>query len=236
MASITQEERALLSGNGPTGGPRNNFMSVEDDLTDFGQNKNTEIPEEALGWTQKLDGVANKLASVDFTGAYMTDLLPLLLSISFLAIVVLWFAISNYKNALVVFIIIPLTLSSVGISYFTVEKLLGYPTAGTMTDESLYVSHLPSQDGKWIYVWIIEPESNQPRAIIIPATKNNKKQMDGAKQKSEQGIKTQIKSKGDGAFAQGQRGQTAGGEYEVYDFQIDGGGLKDYEQQDTNAN
>jgi len=26
MASITQEERALLSGNGPTGGPRNNFM------------------------------------------------------------------------------------------------------------------------------------------------------------------------------------------------------------------
>jgi len=234
MASITEEERALLSGNGPTGGP--NLMSVEDDLADFGQNTNTEIPEEALGWTQKLDGVANKLASVDFTGAYMTDLLPLLLSISFLAIVVLWFAINNYKSALVVFIIIPLTISSVGISYFTVEKLLGYPTAGTMTDESLYVSHLPSQDGKWIYVWIVEPESNQPRAIIIPATKNNKKQMDGAKQKSEQGIKTQIKSKGDGAFVKGQRGQTAGGEYEVYDFQIDGGGLKDYEQQDTNAN
>lgn len=224
---LTIEEKALISGHSTSGGPAG--MHDVDADPQLGwtptspENTVVETPVEP-GIIERIDSFAQGLTSIDMTTAYLGDLIPLLVSISFLAIVVLWFCINNYKNALAIFLIIPLTLASVGVSYFTVEKLLGYPTAGEMTDESLYLSHVTSKDEKWLYVWIVEPNGSQPRAIIIPATKNNKKQMDGAKNKAKAGIKTQIKKKQDGQ--QSGRGQTHGGEFEVYDFQIQGGSLK----------
>lgn len=230
--ALTREEQSLISGH-PFAGPPSGFQGAEVDPQIEGLPSIPPILPEEPGVLEKLDSFAQGLTSLDLTTAYLGDLIPLLLSISFLAIVVLWFSINNYKNALVIFFIIPLTLGSVGVSYFTVEKLLGYPTAGEMSDDSLYLSHVTSKDEKWIYVWIVEPESIQPRAIIIPATKNNKKQMDGAKNKAEAGIKTQIKKKQDGGEQQG-RGQTHGGEFEVYDFEIQGGNLKDYGDDENN--
>ena len=58
---------------------------------------------------------------------YAIDLMPLFISLFFLAVVVLWLAIQNYKNVTITAVIIPLTLLATVISYMTVDRILGYP-------------------------------------------------------------------------------------------------------------
>ena len=126
---------------------------------------------------------------------YAVDLIPLFVSLFFLAIVVLWFSVQNYKNVKMTAVIIPLTLLATVISYMTVDKILGYPIKAEMQDDSLYLSHIESQDSEKIFVWIIEPGSTKPRSISILNTDNNRKAMSDAKAKTEKGVKQRIKLK-----------------------------------------
>jgi hypothetical protein len=151
---------------------------------------------------------------MSYTALYNTDLLPLLISLLFLSIIVLWIAVRNYKNFLVTFLIIPLTLVSATTSYFTVDRLLGYPVQIQIPDDSLYVMHIESQDKQRIYVWVIPPESTKPRAFSIVNSDQNKQAMQDAQQKSERGVPQQVGTE------EGNMGETQGGEYETYDFQM----------------
>ena len=74
----------------------------------------------------------------------------------------------------------------------SVDRILGYPINATIKADSVYISHIESLDGESIYVWVVEPGSAKPRAVSIPNTKNNKKQMQNAKDKSKEGIKQQM--------------------------------------------
>ena len=78
---------------------------------------------------------------------YAVDLIPLFVSLFFLAIVVLWFSVQNYKNVKMTAVIIPLTLLATVISYMTVDKILGYPIKAEMQDDSLYLSKYKKRDG-----------------------------------------------------------------------------------------
>lgn len=159
---------------------------------------------------------------------YSVELAPLFISMFFLACVVLWFAIKNHRNALLLGLVIPLTLATVVISYMSVDRILGYPINATIKPDSVYLSHLESPDSKSIYVWIVEPGSDKPRAVTILNTKNNKKQMQDAKNKTEEGIKQQMAPVSEilnEAEMKG-RGMTKGGEFATYDFRIGGGSLK----------
>ena len=162
---------------------------------------------------------------------YSAELAPLFISLFFLACVVLWFAIKNHRNALLLGFIIPLVMISVAISYMSVDKILGYPINVNIPEDSIYLSHIESPDGQSIFVWVIEPNKNKPRAVSIPNTKNNKKAMQDAKDKTEQGIKQQMGPKMESdSDKEGElkgRGETNGGEYSTYDFRINGGGLKE---------
>lgn len=143
---------------------------------------------------------------------YTSDLFPILISLLFLSIVVLLVTIINRKNFLVVFTIIPLTLSSATIIYFTVDRLLGYPVEVIIPDDSFYITHLVSLDREWIYVWAVPPESNKPRAYTIANTEQNREAMEEAENGAAEGVGQQIGSMQEGL------GQTEGGEYIVYDF------------------
>ena len=160
---------------------------------------------------------------------FAVELFPLLISLFILSVVVLWFSIQNYKNAVLLAIIIPLTLMATIVSYISVQTILGYPIVKDIEKNSIYVSHITSQDDKHIYVWLIEPKADKPRSVRIPNTDNNKKQMADAKHKSEAGVKQLIAPKPN--KEKGHReggGMTEGGEFVVYDFIISGGSLKDY--------
>ena len=73
---------------------------------------------------------------------YSAELAPLFISLFFLACVVLWFAIKNHRNALLLGFIIPLVMISVVISYMSVDKILGYPINVNIPEDSIYLSHI----------------------------------------------------------------------------------------------
>ena len=169
---------------------------------------------------------------------YAIDLMPLFISLFFLAVVVLWLAIQNYKNVTITAVIIPLTLLATVISYMTVDRILGYPIKADMAEDSLYLSHIESPDTERIFVWVIEPGASKPRSISIMNTDNNRKAMADAKAKTEAGVKQKMrkkpsewKRKSEESSEQSNQGMTEGGEWEVYDFQIRGGSLKNYNPQ-----
>lgn len=143
-----------------------------------------------------------------------SELLPLLLSFIFLSLVVLWVAITNRKNAFALFIIIPLTFAANTVSYFTIDRLLGYSVQKEIVEGSLYLYHIESFDSEMIHVWVIEPFSTEPRAILITNTEENRRQMQEAAEKSQQGIGQQIRPTEGESNGNG----TNGGEYEAYDF------------------
>ena len=58
---------------------------------------------------------------------FAVELFPLLIYLFILSVVVLWFSIQNYKNAVLLAIIIPLTLMATIVSYISVQTILGYP-------------------------------------------------------------------------------------------------------------
>lgn len=145
---------------------------------------------------------------------YNAALLPLLLSLLFLSLVVLWIAVTNRKNFLVTFMVIPLTLASATVSYFTVDNLLGYPVQETIPNDSVYISHLASDEV--IYVWVMPPESMLPRAYSIEKTEKNLEAMEEAQAGQDAGRSQMI-----GEVEESVNGQTQGGEYESYDFNME---------------
>jgi len=154
---------------------------------------------------------------MDYIPVYNFDLLPILLSIVFLSIVVLWVAIKNYQNFLLMFIIIPLTIFSGWIAYSTVDKLLGYPVFEEVKNDSLYITHIEDPKGDFIFVWVINPGDLKPKSIMVVNSDENKEALDEAEEKQQQGIPQMIKQK----LEEGQ-GQTLGGQLEVYNFQEQG--------------
>lgn len=154
---------------------------------------------------------------MNYIPVYNFDLLPILLSIVFLSIVVLWVAIKNYQNFLLMFLIIPLTIFSGWTAYSTVDKLLGYPVFEEVKTDSLYITHIDDPKGDFIFVWVVNPGELKPKSIMVVNSDENKKALEEAKEQQERGIPQMLKQK----LEKGE-GQTIGGELEVYDFQQQG--------------
>jgi len=169
---------------------------------------------------------------MNYIPAYNFDLLPILLSIVFLSIVVLWVAIKNYQNFLLMFLIIPLTIFSGWTAYSTVDNLLGYPVLDEVQPDSFYITHLDDPMGDFIFVWLVVPGELKPKSIMVVNSDENKEALEQAKEQQEKGIPQMLKQK----ELEGQ-GQTRGGELEVYDFQQQGvEAMKDAQREQENNN
>jgi hypothetical protein len=99
--------------------------------------------------------------------------------------------------------------------------MLGYPVKQTIPEDSMYLNHIENADGSELYVWVLEPERMMPKNYSVPATKENKKQMQRAKGRTDKGINQQI-----GKYKSERKGETNDGDYMTYDFSIDPQGLK----------
>ena len=148
---------------------------------------------------------------------YNYDLLPVLIALAFMSGVLMWVAIKNHKNWVIMFFVIPLTFLSAWTVYVTIDNLLGYPVNEKMGEQNLYLHHVSGPDGKYIFVWIVEPGDKQPKAITVPDTKNNREELDKAKKKQEAGNPQMV-----GGNVLDGKGQTSGGELRTYDFQDTG--------------
>lgn len=160
---------------------------------------------------------------------YNFDLLPILLAMIVIVSVVLWVAIRNYKNFILMFFLIPLALFSGWTVYTTVDKLLGYPTIDLFEKDTLYLSHFENPDiEEWIYVWVLKPGEAKPKAIMIPATEKNKDKLAQAEQETSQGVPIYMEVQVDG------QGQTSGeAEINIYDFQQNWGAAEKDKQREA---
>jgi hypothetical protein len=152
---------------------------------------------------------------INYIPMYNFDLLPVLVSLVFLTAVVLWVAISNYKNFILMVVLIPLAIYAGWTIYVTIDRLLGYPVPDDIKKDSMYISHLEDTAGDWIYVWLVIPGDQRPKAIMVPNTKGNKQALEEAQQKAEQGQPQGLETV-DGEESGG--GETQGGEIRSYDF------------------
>lgn len=160
---------------------------------------------------------------------YNIDLLPILLALIVIVSIVLWVAIRNYKNFLLMFFLIPLALYSGWTVYATVDKLLGYPVIENFEKDTLYISHFENPNvAEWIYVWVLKPGEDKPKAIMIPNSEENQEQLSEAEQKSSEGVPQYMEMQ-DG------QGQTNGGELHVYDFYQNWGDVEKEQQRNRDA-
>ena len=149
------------------------------------------------------------------------NLLPFFASMLVLTLIVLAIGVHFYRNALVMFVVIPVALFCAFSGYNTITTMLGYPVKQTIPEESMYLNHIENADGTELYVWVLEPKRMMPKNFSIPATEQNKKQMQRAKGKKGKGINQLI-----GKDETKRPGEKNDGDYMVYDFAIDPQGLK----------
>jgi hypothetical protein len=138
-----------------------------------------------------------------------------------LTLIILAIGVHFYRNALVMFVVIPVALFCAFSGYNTITTILGYPVKQTIPEESMYIHHIENSDGTELYVWVLEPRRMMPKNFSIPATEQNKKQMQRAKGQKGKGINQLI-----GKAETKRLGEKNNGDYMVYDFTIDPQGLK----------
>lgn len=148
------------------------------------------------------------------------DMIPVLVTLFVVAFVTLATIayVSKERFFFPVFLIIPSVLICVYISWATVSNLLGFPVAMAIPDRSIYIAHAVNEEKNLIYVWAKAPEDSKPRLYEIPKTDNNKKQMQESAKRSEKGIPQLIRGKTKNK--KGHPGQTIGGDYQRYDFNV----------------
>ena len=149
------------------------------------------------------------------------NLFPFFASMILLIIIVLAIGVHFYRNALIMFVVIPVALFCAFTGYNTITQMLGYPIKQEIPEESLYLNHIKNNDGTELYVWVLEPERMMPKNYSIPATDSNKKQMQRAKGRTDKGINQKI-----GKYKKLRPGADNSGEYLTYDFTVDSQGLK----------
>ena len=104
------------------------------------------------------------------------NLLPFFLSMIVLTLIVLAIGIHFWRNAIVMFVVIPVAMFCAFSGYNTIVTVLGYPVQQQIPEDALYLSHIQNGDGTELYVWVIEPERMEPKNFRVPATEQNKKQ------------------------------------------------------------
>ena len=144
------------------------------------------------------------------------NLFPLYSSLFLLTLVVLIIGVNVWKNWYAMLAIVPISLICGIIAYNTITNILGYPISEELKDNSLYLSHIESLEGEYIFVWIIEPKDIKPKAIQIPNTANNEEQLDKARQRGKQGIKQGLRKSEKSNVTSNSRS----GNLISYDFQV----------------
>jgi len=109
---------------------------------------------------------------MNYIPSYNLDLLPVLLSIILISVIVLWVAIKNHQNFVLMFILIPITIFSGWTIYSTIDKLLGYPVNDVIVEDSFYLYHIDDPLGDYIFVWLVKPGELRPKAIMVKNSKS----------------------------------------------------------------
>lgn len=139
---------------------------------------------------------------------------PFFISMIVLLAILLIVGVHVWRNFYAMLFLIPISLFCGVYGYNTITDVLGYSIKDTIPDNSLYLNHMNSNTEEIIYVWIVPPGKSKPKGVEIPATENNKRKMEQARQGAQAGIKQGIQSR------KSRPGEIQEGEYQIYNFTI----------------
>ena len=125
----------------------------------------------------------------------MTDFLVDTIIMTFVALGVL-FALSvvyRPKNLWVALVTILLTVTLPVALYSPLTNALGYSVATTKDQTDKFLSYTVGSKQVWIYVWVMEFDTDEPRSYKIPYSKEKEEKLAEAAQKAEEGIPQGVK-------------------------------------------
>ena len=98
------------------------------------------------------------------------------------------YTISPPKKLIVALTLIAASIAAPVYVYNPLMDSLGFAVKLEKIDNNELLSYTVDAEQTWIFVWVIDPESSEPRAYKIPYTKEDEKELAEATQKGEEGL------------------------------------------------
>ena len=120
----------------------------------------------------------------------MTDTIAYLMVWTFVALGCMYaiFTIAPPRRLIVALLMITLSIAAPVLTYTPLMDSLGFAVKLDKIDDNEFLSYKVDSSQTWIYLWVIDPESSEPRAYKIPYTKEDEKELAEAAQKGEEGL------------------------------------------------
>ena len=120
----------------------------------------------------------------------MTDTIAYLMVWTFVALGCMYaiFTIAPPRRLIVALIMIAGSIAAPVYVYTPLMDSLGFAVKLEQIEDNEFLSYTVDSSQTWIYIWVIEPESSEPRAYKIPYTKEDEKELAEAAQKGEDGL------------------------------------------------
>lgn len=125
----------------------------------------------------------------------MTDSIIITMIASLVALGVLFslHAIFRPKGLKIAILLIFLSISTPVALYTPFVNALGYPIAAGNDVKEHLLSHSIDPDQIWIYMWVVDEKSGEPRAYKFPYSKQLEKSLAKAQQGTDAGVQQGIK-------------------------------------------
>ena len=120
----------------------------------------------------------------------MTDTIAYLIVWTFVALGCLYaiYTISPPKKLIVALTLIAASIAAPIYVYTPLMNSLGFAVADQVIEDVQFLHYTVDSTQTWIFLWIIDDESGEPRAHKIPYTKENEQKLAEAGQKGKQGV------------------------------------------------
>jgi len=109
-------------------------------------------------------------------------------SLIIITLLCLWAIISIEKNYLFKTLLIPAMLVVAVSMWYTYDAILGYGTEFKPDKKVMYHSHVADKENNKIYILLTAAGDGQPRLHIYPYSAELEEQLQGAQNKSQEGV------------------------------------------------
>ena len=106
----------------------------------------------------------------------------------FLVSLFLYLLIGLKKSAHMIYVI-PLTILFTTGSYFFIDSLFGYSVNRSSEDKFFLLSYWVPEDESKIYLWVVLEKEIEPKALIVPYTKERHQELIRANEQMKQGAR-----------------------------------------------
>ena len=120
----------------------------------------------------------------------MTDTIAYIIVWTFVALGCMYavYTISPPKKLIVALTLIAASIAAPIYVYDPLMDSLGFAVKLEKVDNVEFLYYTVDSSQTWIYLWVIDDESGEPRAYKIPYTKEDEKELSKASQKGQEGV------------------------------------------------